>query len=612
MPVSSKQVALAGALVVVTVLCLRPTSSRSCEKLKAEVELQLADALQRVGKLERLLQVANKKSGACKSSPGSGSGSAGVANTKEHESANVSGPLLADYVLPPIQNVKHKVPACDKVLDNSVRVTQVFRNAQLLDVTLETGEQAWLARPQKEAAVASWVTALHESASRKTVEATGIVQTSQLLPLLGSGVRVVFPRDAGILEMDVPIVIEGQQDITIDFSNTRINVHNDKDVAYWIRIKDSTGITIQNGRFKSWLFPTGSFLEQDGVGLSSFLLIAHSKQISVSGNRIENIPQAAIAVMHSSAFFISRNHVMRSGAGGILIMGGCRDGLIADNEVSDCAGYANHHAGIVLTYRRTDISDGPRVLLAKELHHGKEHSLLSRKRTDTPMDLILRSNVVHHTNAQGIYLDGVMANVLYNNTVADTQKEGICLDGGSVANVLHSNKVRHCGGRLGMREDVLKQEVPSQETLNGRPLFVLPCMSLDNALYNLVVKNDLRRCFAGCVKTVRASSFNRVVGNVLEDCTMGKNHLFNFAALEIMSDKTDDHGAADFDDTPSVLNTFAYNSVGGSSRTVYGLAPPSSCNTMLGTHFLASDNFDHSDMRPPMGTISLTDDANPM
>ena len=536
-------------------------------------------------------------------------------STAEVEASSRVGdtkPLFADYVLPPIQNVTHKVPVCHDLLTKAVRETQVFRNAQLLDVTLETAEQAWLARPQKEAAVAAWVAAHHESAAGKTVEATDVVRTSQLLPLLGNGVRVVFPRGAGILEMDVPIIIEGKQDLVIDFSNTRINVHNDKDVAYWIRIKDSTGIAIQNGRFKSWLFPTGSFVQQDGVGLSSLLLIAHSQQVSIIGNRIENIPQAAIAVMHSTAFFISRNHVMRPGAGGILIVGGCHNGLIADNEVSDCAGYANHHAGIVLTYRRADISDGPRILLAKELHHGKEHTLISRQRSDTPMDLVLRSNIVHHTNAQGIYLDGVMANVLYNNTVTDTQKEGICLDGGSVANVLHSNRVRHCGGRLGMREDVLKQEVPSQETLNGRPLFVLPCMSLDNALYNVVVKNDLRRCFAGCVKTVRASSFNRIVGNVLEDCTMGKNRLFNFAVFEIMSDTTDDHGAVDFDDTPSTLNTLAYNSVGGSSRTVYGLAPPSSCNTMLGTHFLPSDNFDHSDMRPPPGTMSLTDDANPM
>ena len=603
---------------------LQETVDLQAQLVKSSMEL--VEALKRADELRVLLAAANERC-SCKHegsnntdkiARGNAADRASTENNKGGENELKASnhiadttPLLADYALPPIQNVTHKVPVCHDLL-NGVRETQVFRNAQLLDVTLDTGEQAWLARPQKEAAVAAWVAARRESTILKTVEATGVVRSSQLLPLLSSGVRVVFPRDAGILEMDVPIIIEGKQDIVIEFSNTRINVHNDKDVAYWIRIRDSTGITLQNGRFKSWVFPTGSFVVQDGVGLSSFLLIAHSQQVSLIGNRIENIPQAAIAVMHSTAFFISRNHVMRSGAGGILIVGGCRDGLIADNEVSDCAGYANHHAGIVLTYRRADISDGPRILLAKELHHGKEHTLISRQRTDTPMGLVLRSNIVHHTNAQGIYLDGVMANVLYNNTVTDTQKEGICLDGGSVANVLHSNRVRHCGGRLGMREDVLKQEVPSQETLNGRPLFVLPCMSLDNALYNLVVKNDLRRCFAGCVKTVRASSFNRIVGNVLEDCTMGKSHLFNFAALEIMSDKTDDHGAVDFDDTPSTLNTFAYNSVGGSSRTVYGLAPPSACNTMLGTHFLPSDNFDHSDMRPPMGTLSLTDDANPM
>ena len=619
MPVSSKQVGLAAALgIVVAVLCLNrmpQQPSRSCEEQRAKIQmqlersdLQLADALKRIDELQRRLQARDEKGGTDKSGKRTNvdSKSDDVAHAKEDESANVS-PLLADYALPPIQNVTHDVPACHDLLTKTVRKTQVFRNAQLLDVTLETGEQAWLARPQKEAAVAAWVAARRESTILKTVEATGVVRSSQLLPLLSSGVRVVFPRDAGILEMDVPIIIEGKQDIVIEFSNTRINVRNKKDVAYWIRIRDSTGITLQNGRFKSWLFPTGSFVEQDGVGLSSLLLIAHSQQVSLIGNLIENIPQAAIAVMHSTAFFISRNHVVRSGAGGILIVGGCRDGLIADNEVSDCAGYANHHAGIVLTYRRADISDGPRILLAKELHHGKEHTLISRQRTDTPMGLVLRSNIVHHTNAQGIYLDGVMANVLYNNTVTDTQKEGICLDGGSVANVLHSNRVRHCGGRLGMREDVLKQEVPSQETLNGRPLFVLPCMSLDNALYNLVVKNDLRRCFAGCVKTVRASSFNRIVGNVLEDCTMGKSHRFNFAAFPIMSDKTDDHGAVDFDDTPTVLNTFAYNSVGGSSRTVYGLAPDSSCNTILDTRFLPSAYLDQPALRHPQETIVLTE-----
>ena len=568
--------------------------------------LELVEAVKRADELRSLLAAANERLKKCSKDTGHENTAAGSG-----DDTSDSKPLFADYALPPIQNVTHKVLACDTVLTKAVRKTQVFRNAQLLGATLETAEQAWLARPQKEAAVAAWVAARRESTDLRTVEATGVVRTSRLLPLLGNGVRVVFPRGTHFLEMDVPIIIEGKQDLVIDFSNTRINVRNKDDVAYWIRIKNSTGITIQNGRFKSWLFPTGSFLEKDGVGLSSLLLIAHSQQVSIIGNRIENIPQAAIAVMHSTAFFISRNHVMRSGAGGIVIVGACRDGLIADNEVSDCAGYANHHAGIVVTYRRADISDGPSILLARELHHGKEHTLISRQRSDTPMDLVLRSNIVHHTNAQGIYLDGVMANVLYNNTVTDTQKEGICVDGGCVANVLHSNRVRYSGGRLGMREDVMKQEVPSQETLNGRPLFVLPCISVDNAVYNILIKNDLRRCFAGCVKTVRASSFNRIVGNVLEDCTMGKNRLFNFAAFPIMSDKNDDHGAVDFDDTPTVLNTFAYNSVGGSSRTVYGLAPLSTCNTMLGTHFLPSASFDQSHLTVPPGALGF-DDRNPM
>ena len=586
---------------------------------------ELVKALRRADQLRVLLAAANTRLKKCSDqykgtrSAGSGEdrrvdtrvagdsrkadGSRGENEVQESNRIGDTTPLRADW-LPPIQNVTHKVLACDKVLTKAVRKTQVFRNAQLLGATLETAEQAWLARPQKEAAVAAWVAARRKSLG--TVEATDVVQTSQLLPLLGNGVRVVFPRGAGILEMDVPIIIEGKQDLVIDFSNTRINVRNKKDVAYWIRIKDSTGIAIQNGRFKSLLFPTGSFVQQDGVGLSSLLLIAHSQQVSIIGNRIENIPQAAIAVMHSTAFFISRNHVVRSGAGGILIVGGCRDGLIADNEVSDCAGYANHHAGIVVTYRRADISDGPRILLARELHHGKEHTLISRQRSDTPMDLVLRSNIVHHTNAQGIYLDGVMANVLYNNTVTDTQKEGICVDGGSVANVLHSNRVRHCGGRLGMREDVLKQEVPSQETANGRPLFVLPCISVDNAVYNILIKNDLRRCFAGCVKTVRASSFNRFVSNVLEDCAMGKNRRFNFAAFEIVSVQNDDPGAVDFDDTPTVLNTFAYNSFGGSSRTAYNVVKASACNTIFASRFLPSAYLEQTRLRVPRGALVFT------
>ncbi len=169
----------------------------------------------------------------------------------------------------------------------------------------------------------------------------------------------------------------------------------------------------------------------------------------------------------------------------------------------------------------------------------------------------------------------MFANVLQGNS-----KEGLCLDNGSTANVVASNTISDNGDRWGDPDAILALDsiLAGGRLPDGTAAEKVPGISLDNAVYNVVVQNNIAHNFGGGVKLVRTGYFNAIgLNNILDD-NDGAGPVFHFFGIEL--------GAAsgsspELDFTPSHGNVVFSNFIRGSHYSGIYFDPGSDSNNVL-------------------------------
>ena len=164
----------------------------------------------------------------------------------------------------------------------------------------------------------------------------------------------------------------------------------------------------------------------------------------------------------------------------------------------------------------------------------------------------------------GIYSDGAILNYYVYNTVENNGKEGVCFDFGSTGNMFLRNRVAGNGSRTGHSDPELERDYVLRfgRMSDGTARAKVPGVSLDNALYNMLLHNTVRGNFGGGIKIVRSGFFNVIGDNVIEDNNRGKNDTFHFFGVELGTAPAENE-LKDSDICPSIGNIVVQNSIRG-------------------------------------------------
>eukprot|EP01064_Diplonema_japonicum_P035999 TRINITY_DN795_c0_g3_i9.p1 TRINITY_DN795_c0_g3~~TRINITY_DN795_c0_g3_i9.p1 ORF type:complete len:627 (+),score=151.86 TRINITY_DN795_c0_g3_i9:55-1881(+) len=486
--------------------------------------------------------------------------------------------LLGGYHLPPIKsNTTHPIEECRSIFREKVFKTQVHLASPFGDDPRS---------PVSDFLLWLWAGGLSQPLlpTVRIVELR-LMETSNASEIFNAAADnthlVLRPsRPDLVLHSPAALVLRNKENLVIDFNNVTIMFGEPTNERHMLRVEHSRSVTLMNAHFSFPNIPEPGFYQQHGDNKTGLLLVFDSDLVAIKANTMTNSPQASIAISHSRKAWIGDNTILNSGAGGIILHGDTKECVVEGNRVDNTTGIANWHAGIVISYRQVDLREGVNLILSRHLHHDSAFSLLHRKQYPS-RNAIVR-NYVGHSSGQGIYVDGAVGNVIMGNEIHASSKEGLCLDGGATSNVVMDNHIHECGQRTKQLPLVLQQEVPDERKgADGLTIYKLPGVSVDNGLYNILLRNNVRNNFGGGIKLVRTSFFNLVVDNSLWNNNKGGSEHLSFPAVSLMNDPSDDHGATDLDYAPSVGNMIAYNTIRGRHGVAALIAPGSECNEIF-------------------------------
>ena len=417
---------------------------------------------------------------------------------------------------------------------------------------LQVGNRAAALSLSGASATAAWQNAqnlLNERATRaarlpagKTVVFGGATASLLNKAIAGSGV-VRIQVISEMLLIGQPIEIQ-RSSVTLDLGPARLAA--DDLQPYMIRIENATNVIVNGGDF---------------VSGDSAILVSASTGVDISHVRIGNLTGAGIVVTGSTRVTVAENQIADLQLAGIIIHRGTAQSIVENNQIIGGTGYSNMAAGIVITDREVDLTSNPRAIFGPDGYWVISQPMMLR--LNPPHDNLIAWNSVSGGLASGLYSDGGIRTVIFANVLEGNSKEGLCLDNGSTANVVVSNVIHDNGERWGDPDTVLALDsiLAGGRLPDGTAAEKVPGISLDNALYNTVVSNDLAHNFGGGVKMVRTAYFNAVGMNTLLDNNDGASSTFHFFGIEL--------GAAsgsspELDFTPSRGNIVFSNVIRGS------------------------------------------------
>lgn len=441
--------------------------------------------------------------------------------------------LAKEYHLPPLRDQPG-----DPILA-SVQKLQVVLRAQRLGLTSRSATDAWLASER---------TYVRANASRsaafpadaKVFQGELASELNQMLDEPGPCVVRVESSD---LRLDTPVY--PRDHCRLDLGRTAL--HSVGFQPYQIQIKGRQDVRIDGGRLTG-----GSW----GVSIS------RSSGVTVTGMEMDSLGGGGIMITNSRRVTIWRNRFQQLGGAGVMLHGNTRQAVIAENKMLDDRGWSNWHAGIVVTDRNADPGDDATTLLRKDGYLVKQTRITDR--LSIPQDNLIYRNEIRGNHTSGIYSDGGVRNVFLQNAILNNSREGMCLDNGSTANVVADNLFRGNGKRWGVDDATLKRDfVWSFGRLpDGTSPAKLPGISLDNALYNQIVFNQIDRNYGSGVKMVRTSVFNLVGMNTVTDDNEGSNPKLHYFGI-LVGYASADESAWDLDFAPSQGNEIFANNVRG-------------------------------------------------
>lgn len=256
--------------------------------------------------------------------------------------------------------------------------------------------------------------------------------------------------------------------------------------------------------------------------------------IKITGSQINGCLQKAICIIGTTdKFIISNNKMLNNQAGALYMAGDVSNGLVESNSVENSYGTSNMMAGIVFT------SDNPRNKRDiwdnfDDMHRGSYRENLYGQ-TKAPHNIIVRNNLVFHSNSSGIYSDGAYNCFVIGNKVKQNDKEGMCLDHGTIGFYLKGNVFEANGQRRRQTDDDLRMDfvLESGRMDDGTAKSKLPGVSLDNTAYNILEDNMVINNYGGGIKMVRTTVRTLVMRNIIRDNNMGQNDSFHFFGIEV-------------------------------------------------------------------------------
>ncbi len=252
--------------------------------------------------------------------------------------------------------------------------------------------------------------------------------------------------------------------------------------------------------------------------------------------------------------------------GGIMIQEGSHHVYISNCEVSGGSDSSNWSAGIVITSLAPASEYGIRDAFDNNYFYPKN---LSFKKRSVPFKNIILGSHIHDNQSSGIYIDGGNANVVEGNYIVNNDKEGLCLDFFSVGNIIESNSIKNNGFRRLQSDDDLRHDdvLHFGRLADGSAVSKLPNISLDNAAYNIIIRNTITGAAGDGIKIVR-SGFRNIIGlNSITDNNAGENSVFHFSGVLLGSaGKGTENNINGIDALPSIENIVFGNTIYGSHR----------------------------------------------
>jgi parallel beta-helix repeat protein len=369
-------------------------------------------------------------------------------------------------------------------------------------------------------------------------------------------IRIVSPA----LTVDQPIEIQ-RGDLTLDLGTAQITSANSQ--SYMLRVENTANVSVQGGNFASG---------------DSAILVNTSREVDIDNVQMSNLTGAGIVVTGSTRVNILGNRITALSLAGIMIHRNTTQSLVENNQIVGGAGFSNWMAGIVVTDREVDLTTNPRAIFGPDGYWVITQPMMQR--LNPPHDNLIAWNSVSSGLASGIYVDGGVRTVIFSNFLDGNSKEGLCLDNGSTANVVASNTIYDNGQRWGDPDSILALDsiLAGGRLPDGTAAEKVPGISLDNAVYNIVLDNNVAHNFGGGVKIVRTGYFNAIgLNNILDD-NDGAGSVFHFFGIEL--------GAAsgsspELDFTPSRGNVVFSNVIRGTHYSGIYFDPGSDNNNVL-------------------------------
>ena len=361
-------------------------------------------------------------------------------------------------------------------------------------------------------------------------------ELNQFIKEKGGNRQIII--ESSVLHADNPLVIS-TKDCHIDFQDARIEPGADLK-GFCVYIRESENISLSGLSLAD--FPSGIY-------------ITKSENIRIRESRFERTRANPIVIVGPvENFIVKNNRFLESGSAGIIVDSDVNSGIIENNLFDSGRGFSNHEAGILLTDKGIYNAD-ENIKFPEKIFH----------RLKPPQKIIILHNTIMNNLSSGIYCDGGVLNHIIENRIVGNSKEGVCLDSGSTGNIFYGNIVKSNGKRYLQTDRALEGDfvLGHGRLSDGCAAAKLPGISIDNALYNVVVSNTVQDNFGGGVKMVRTGINNLVAINTLINNNEGASEKFHFFGIE-MGAAIADVPTGDLDFMASCGNIITGNIIMGS------------------------------------------------
>ena len=376
-------------------------------------------------------------------------------------------------------------------------------------------------------------------------------RVSELNGFVSGGANITV--SGGRILFDEPLFIE--KSVHVDFRRCSVSFDPAFRASHAVVIRDAEDIVLKN-------------LSLEKTPCSG-IIVTRSKNVTVSGCRLTGTNGCPLTLLgDSERLLVHGNTIEGFGFAGIHIQGRVARSVIENNEVSGGTGTYNGHPGIFVGDREKNLPKAddfsPRAAWPLYRYTVEKVS----ERFHGPTENIIVSNRFAENKGSGIYSDGAMLNFYGFNVIENNGKEGACFDFGSTGNVFFRNDVTGNGKRAGHSDGNLKSDYVLEHGRmpDGTAKAKVPAISLDNALYNIVLGNTIGKNYGGGIKCVRSGFYNVIGDNLIEDNNRGKNDTFHFFGIELgAAPAEEDLGESDA--CPSAGNIVCKNRVLGNHYT---------------------------------------------